>query len=117
MIFVYCLSASVITMLIMLFVTSSVRIKLTNDRDEYYASWQQEQALRIAANVLVSKLASESELHKENAQRYDLVRYYMENDHGTIAVEAFYGPQAIRSAAELDLILDEELDRRWVAEL
>lgn len=48
----------------------------------------------------------------EDSQRYQLVRYYLENDHGGIAINAFYGPQAITSALELDAVLDQELDER-----
>lgn len=117
MIFVSCFMSSIVTVLIMLLATSSVRQKLTQERDEFYESWQQELTLRKAANVVVSQLASESELYRENAQRYELVRYFTDNDHGTIAIEAFYGPQAIRSASELDIILDEELDRRFVEQI
>lgn len=50
--------------------------------------------------------------HLENSQRYQLVRYYLENDHGGLAVNVFYGPGGITTALELDALLDTELDER-----
>jgi hypothetical protein len=52
--------------------------------------------------------------HLENSQRYQLIRYYLEHDNGDIAFDAFYGAGAIRTAIELDQMLDTDLDERNV---
>jgi hypothetical protein len=62
----------------------------------------------------IKRLAAEAEINRTDAQRYSLVRYYIENDHGELAIEAFFGPQAILRANALDALLDEELDRRYI---
>jgi hypothetical protein len=68
---------------------------------------------RKADAAFIKRLAAESEQNRYDAERYRLVRYYIEHDHGELAIEAFYGPQSILSASALDSLLDEELDAQY----
>jgi hypothetical protein len=68
---------------------------------------------RKGDSAFIKRLAAESEQNRYDAERYRLVRYYIEHDHGTLAIEAFYGPQAILTASALDSLLDEELDAQY----
>jgi ABC-type sulfate transport system substrate-binding protein len=78
--------------------------------EQVKADWLNEQRLRREANVFVGQLAAEAETSREDAQRYNRIRYYVENDHGELAIEAFYGPHVVKTADELDRLLDEDLD-------
>lgn len=66
----------------------------------------------LASEQQMKELHSAMVPHLENSQRYQLVRYYLENDHGGLAINAFYGPGAITTAMELDATIDTELDER-----
>jgi hypothetical protein len=70
-----------------------------------------EQAV-LENNQHIETMISATTPHLENSQRYQLVRYYLENDHGGLAINAFYGPGAITTALELDRMLDLDLDER-----
>jgi hypothetical protein len=87
---------------------------LVLERDSLEQLITVDQMTRHSDAKLIKRLASEAEINRSDAQRYALVRYYIENDHGELAVEAFFGPQAILRANALDAILDEELDRRYL---
>jgi len=87
---------------------------LVQERDSLEQLITVDQMTRHSDAKLIKRLAAESEINRSDAQRYALVRYYIENDHGELAIEAFFGPQAILRANALDAILDEELDRRYL---
>jgi predicted transcriptional regulator len=87
---------------------------IADERDDLEQLVKVQQQTLNSDSKLIKRLSAEAEINRNDAQRYALVRYYIENDHGGLAIEAFFGPQAIVRSNALDAILDEELDRRYL---
>jgi hypothetical protein len=118
LVFVYALAVGLIGLIVGSRISSASKQFSINKLTAEIAN--QQQMLDMAANnrrsdnSFIKQLSAESEINRADAERYRLVRYFIEHDHGELAIEAFYGPQAILTAGSLDLLLDEELDKRYL---
>jgi cytochrome c-type biogenesis protein CcmH/NrfG len=60
--------------------------------------------------ALIGQLEEALRPLQDDSDRYHLLCYYFEHDHGDLAIEAFNGVHPITQLSELIRIIDEKLD-------